>query len=185
MTSLILPRDFVGKPLLHFRTVLKFFLLCVKPSPDFSDTCHPYTTPHTNFTRPFLNFVCTFTAAQGTLDCNSLSAFVFHLVECDVLICPSVEHSHGQFPTLEGYGRYVSSSWHTSWGKKWMYSNSGCTCFPPHFPPTCLSPEEIWVWHTSYSVLWNQNDWIQLQRKSIKHLNITNCMSKRLGMWVR
>lgn len=89
-------------------------------------------------------------------------------------LLPSTAVDRFQDPKPEGYADRFHLVGMLHGGKKWVYSNNGCTSFPPHFPPTCLSPEEFWVWDTSYSMLWNQNDWIQLQRKSINHLSITN-----------
>lgn len=53
MTYPIFSSGFAGKPLLPFRTLLNFFLLCVKPSPALPDSCHPYTTtPSSNSLHP-------------------------------------------------------------------------------------------------------------------------------------
>lgn len=158
MTYPIFSSGFAGKPLLPFRTLLNFFLLCVKPSPALPDSCHPYTTTpssnslHPTVSEPFVYiYSCTSPIRLLFLICICVSPL---RVRCPYLpFCRAQQWTVSKIPNWRAMADMFHLAGTPHGEKKWMYSNSECTCFPPHFPPPCLGPEELWVQQTSYSVL--------------------------------
>lgn len=153
MTYPILFTGFADKPPLPFRTLLNFFLLCAKPSLAFPDNCHSFPTPPTNSLHPTLSEPCVY-----IYSCTSHIRLQFLIyicisplrVQCPYLpFCGAQQWTVSKIPNWRAMADMFHLAGTPHGEKKWMYSNSGCICFPAHFPPACLSPEEVWVWRTS------------------------------------